>query len=336
MIRREGKIRKAGAHVSAEDMTRTSAALVRASAGVTEAFKRISPAGAYVDQLVVTIGKPIPVALTIDVKLASGSTTAPEMLLSEASLDLLAFLYYIMLAKESALLGQAKLLVIDDVLQSIDATIRVLAAEYVLEEFKDWQLVFTVHDRLWAEQLRQMMQSRGHRFVEYDVLRWHPTTGPVLSTGSGELDVPLRKALSGGSPQGVCLHAAVLLERLCSELSYALPISITRRRGDRYTLGDLWPGVYKVLSKTTCAAVATDVERWLHLRNLAGAHYNEWALSLSAHEARQFGEAVLALLGSVRCETCQRWVQRLEVAGGDAAWACRCGAKRIERLYKTT
>ena len=77
----------------------------------------------------------------------------------------------------------------------------------------------------------------------------------------------------------------------------------------------------KALAKTTCAVAAQDADRWLHLRNAAGAHYNEWAESLSWTDAEKFGQAVLKLLDALRCPSCGLWVERT----GNSSFACRCG-----------
>jgi hypothetical protein len=82
------------------------------------------------------------------------------------------------------------------------------------------------------------------------------------------------------------------LEAICNRLSWTLPISVIRRKDDNYTLGDLWPGVQKVLRKTNIQSTSQEVDKWLHLRNLVGAHYNEWALSTSNEEACLLGEAM--------------------------------------------
>ena len=64
-----------------------------------------------------------PQLLTIP-RLKNNQTADPLGLFSEANLDLLAFLIFLAVAKEAAERGQARLLVLDDVLQSVDAVFR--------------------------------------------------------------------------------------------------------------------------------------------------------------------------------------------------------------------
>jgi energy-coupling factor transporter ATP-binding protein EcfA2 len=330
-LEKELKMTARSTQVMSEDMREIRSVLNHVNSRVCEAFKLISPAGALVEGLQARVGRPIPVSLRLDVTLNTGTTVPSESVLSEASLDLLALLYFFSLAHESAKRGQARLLILDDVLQSVDATIRVSVVEYLLEQFKDWQLMFTVHDRLWLEQVRAVMQRLGHRFVEFEIERGDADAGPVFIRGApGGADAALVEALQRDSPQVVCMHAGMLLERLSNELSYALPTSVVRKRRDRYTLADLWPSVHKILSKTECGSAAEEVNKWLHLRNMVGAHYNEWAQSLSRQEARSFGESVKRLLHMVSCSECGTWLERS--GGRDPAqkcWSCCCGKKKV-------
>lgn len=312
--------------------TRIRNVLTNVSERITESFSAISASSSFITRIELRYGNPTEVSLSLAVHLSNGAVSPPRNIFSEANLDLLALLIFLAFAQESAQLGQARLLILDDVLQSVDASIRMLVADYILENFSDWQLIFTVHDRLWLEQLRVLLRQKSHPFSEYEIIRWDFESGPVLIGNSRDLDLLLKEALRRGEIISVCSETGLLLEKICNNLSYALPISVTRLRGDRYTLGDLWPGIYKTLNRTNIDTVVEDVNRWLHLRNLTGAHYNEWAQSLSMQESQYFGAAVLALLAKVRCENCARWIERREIISGNAVlWTCRCGKIQIRK-----
>lgn len=292
---------------------------------LTESFKTISPAN-FVDRFEIAQAPGKEFSLRVDVMLKNGRSGAPKQIFSEANQDLLALLMFLALVEEATRNGQSPCLVIDDVFQSVDATVRVAVMEYVITRFRNWQLVITAHDRLWFSQVRSILQRHGHPFVEREILRWTFEGGPVLS-GAGTEDVEvLKEAIERGDVTTICALAGILHEAIADRLSWTLPISITRRPSDRYTLGDLWPPIVKALRKTTVAPVVDSVDRWVHLRNLAGAHYNEWARSLSVGEARAYGHAVLDLANSVRCTACGRWIERI---GSAPKWECRCGQTRL-------
>lgn len=305
--------------------------LARVLAGVnerlTDAFRVISPR-APVDRIRMELGTSTSVGLDLLVRLSNGEEGRADDLLSEANRDLLALLVFVTVAQAAAEQGQARVMVLDDVFQSVDAPIRVATMDYLLDGLDGWQFVITAHDRLWREQLTTLLQRHSKPFKSIEIVKWTFDGGPVVRAATGDLSSGLRAALDEGESVSIAMHAGRLLEQIADTLSWTLPTSVTRRPGDRYSLGDLWPGVFKILKKTNASALAEDVDRFLHLRNVLGMHVNWWAESLSREEVDRFGSAVLCLLDSVRCSTCIRWVEK---APPDRLWMCRCGSTRLER-----
>lgn len=327
---RELKKGTAGTHKQ-QRMQQMNAVMPSISQRVTDSFCAISTSREFVDKILLSWGDVSEVSLSLKVHLKNGKVSSPSRVFSEANLDLLALLVSLAIAKEFEDRGQAQLLILDDVFQSVDSAIRLNVVEYILKVFADWQLIFTVHDRLWQEQLRILMQRHNKSFVEREIVRWDFINGPVLISVSRDMDALLREALERGEIYTICAQAGLLLERMCNALSYNLPISVTRRIGDKYTLGDLWPRIYKILRKTSISDVASEVERWLHLRNLVGAHFNEWAGALSRQEAQFLGDSVLQLLERVQCTTCYRWIEESQSEGSNKIWQCRCGNTKVEK-----
>jgi hypothetical protein len=292
---------------------------------LTDWFRRVSNARSFVNAIHLTPGALSLTSLTIELELSNGIRCTPHNLLSEANLDLIALLLFVAIAKEASRNGQEKVLILDDVLQSVDSTIRLQFALFLLEEFADWQVMFTVHDRLWFNQLRDLFRRSGMPVVERHLVGWDFRYGPMCRDSAADSDTRLANALGQGDLEGICSASGLLLEMLCDRLSVGLGVSVTRRREDRYTLGDLWPGVYKQLKKSACADQAAEVDRVMHLRNLVGAHYNEWAQAVALHDALTFGRAVMSLFESTYCRLCGTWLER--PSRGDAT--CRCGARTL-------
>jgi hypothetical protein len=302
-----------------------AAVLREASADVTRSFRAISPSRA-VSAIEMTCGEATAMDLTLTARLSNGQDADPGTILSEANRDLVAFLVFVAIARAAASHGQARVMILDDVFQSVDGPIRVAALDHVVSQLPGWQFVLTAHDRLWQEQLVTILRRHGHPVRSYEIVGWSPGSGPDLRAKDGKFDSALRSAMDAGDPSAVALHAGRLLEQLCHELSWTLPVSVTRRRDDRYTLGDLWPSVYKRLKTTNAFEAADEVERYIHLRNLLGAHVNEWAQSASLGETSRFGQAVLDLLLAIQCAQCGRWVEASPEAH---TYVCRCGATRL-------
>ncbi|MFF5879034.1 AAA family ATPase [Streptomyces californicus] len=292
---------------------------------LTESFLSVTQAS-HVRRIQPIFGRISALSLELNVELSSGSTVTPQQVFSEGYQDLIALLYFLAVARAAGDQGQARVLILDDVLQSVDAGIRVAVMELIVKDFKAWQLLITVHDRFWRNQVRDIFQRAGTPVGEVEIRRWSFGDGPNVTTAGNETESALWSALSGNDPFAVCGLAGRLLEQMCDRMSWVIPVSVKRKRGDAYTLADTWPGTMKELKRTSCLDDVTSVDRWIHLRNLAGAHYNEWAEGLSWDEAESFGYSVLDLYSHLRCRKCSQWVTKASAY----SYACKCMATKID------
>jgi hypothetical protein len=265
-------------------------------------------------------------ALDVVLRLANGQEAAPEDVLSEASMDLLALLIYVSVIKATASHGQARVLALDDVFQSVDAVYRGRATRHIVEELRNWQLFVTTHDRLWFELLAASFQAVSASTIQRRIVNWDFQGGPKVLAGEIAPGRPLEVARHARDPVLICSSAGLLLEEICDRLSWTLPVAVQRRRDDKYDLGGLWPPVRKKLVTSNLRAELDAVSESVTLRNLVGAHFNEWARSISQREAEAFGDAVRSLFCAVYCEECASWIE----AGANAGeWACPRGHVRV-------
>ena len=99
--------------------------------------------------------------------------------------------------------------------------------------------------------------------------------------------------------------ASRLLEELFETISISLKCKVYRTDSDKYTLGDLLPGIRERCSKYPEIISSLDeLETTLHMRNLVGAHSTSWAESFTDSEARDFGEAAQGTYESFVCGKC--------------------------------
>ena len=288
---------------------------------MTQALHRIT-GDAWAGAIKVSFGRLSAVSIELHVSLPNGQEVNPEGIFSEGIQDLIAVLFFLEVAQAAALRGQARILILDDVMQSVDSTVRFNLLEYLIERFGSWQLFITIHDQLWREQVVTLLRRNNVQFVEREIRRWTPGDGPSVRVTSFDQRAPLVAALEQGNTSLICGAAGRLLEQIANTLSWTLPISVARREGDRYDLSALWLPVTKRLSTTSISGIAGEVNRWLYLRNLLGAHYNQWADSLSQSDADNFAHAILTLYEAVHCDVCGQWVK------SDTErrhWVCRCG-----------
>jgi hypothetical protein len=200
--------------------------------------------------------------------------------------------------------------------------------DFLIKSFKDWQLIFSVHDRLFLNQLKTIFRRFNHEFSEIEILKWDFENGPFIIKKDTEKDNSLAIAISTSDVNLISSQAGVLLEKICNHLSYSLPISVVRKKEDKYTLGDLFQGVYKKLKRTELSETIETIEKLSFQRNLFGAHYNEWALSLCNSEILQYANSVKRLYENTFCNTCLTWVTYTS----NTSWKCACGKCNLNSL----
>ncbi|GAA4884658.1 AAA family ATPase [Serinicoccus chungangensis] len=297
---------------------------------LTHAFHAVTGAR-HVTRLDAVYGAASDMSIELFAHMSNGARRSPQQVFSEGYQDLIALLYFLAVLRAAGERGQAKVLVLDDVLQSVDAGIRVAVMDLVVKEFEDWQLLVTVHDRLWRTQLRDVFQRAGHPVADIEVRGWDFERGPTVNAAADSNPAAaLWSALEGQDPHTVCGVAGRVLEQACDRMSWTIPISVKRKHGDAYTLADLWPGTAKELKATSVGGSVAEVDRWLHLRNAAGAHYNEWAEGVTWAEAERFGWAVAELVAALHCSSCGRWVERR----GQRTFSCRCSDTEVTPAVK--
>jgi recombinational DNA repair ATPase RecF len=283
--------------------------LKEASKSLTDSFKKISTVD-FVKEISLSIGEKTEVSFEIFITLNNGKITTPSNIFSEANLDLLILLLFTSLIKEAEKHGQSKIIILDDVLQSVDSTIRLNFIDYLANDFKDWQIIITAHDKLWLNQIKSCFKRKQLLFKEIEINKWDFETGPqITELESNEDSNSLEIALKTNNSQIIASQSGLFLETICQKLSMSLNISIQRRLDDKYTIGDLWPGIKKYFKSSELLQEINEIDKYLFIRNLIGAHYNEWALSISNQEVVNFANFINDLYKKTYCTKCQNWLQ---------------------------
>lgn len=307
-------------------LQRVVPALQSVGGELTESFTTITRAQ-HVVALDVLVAKSGPVSLDVVVRFDNGTAALPQQAFSEGYKDLVALLFFLAVTKKAGELGQAKVLVLDDALQSVDASVRVGVMDYVLENFSDWQLVITGHDRGWLAQLRGLFNRRGRSVVERRISRWS-FSGGIHVTGATRLRAAtVRAGLEQHDERMTAAAIGILLEEICQELSWRVETSVKRREGDRYTIGDMWPGLSKLLRSLGLADIVDGLNQRLEIRNLLGGHFNDFADSIPWSDTQALAEDVLALYDAVRCEQCDSWVRKADAK----TYECTCASVSLAK-----
>lgn len=295
----------------------------KASEYLKDSFKEVSNID-YVDDIKLEIGNATSASFEILVRLKNGKVTPPNRIFSEGNYDLLVLLLYVSLIRSCVNNGQQPVLILDDTLQSIDSTVRARFMHYIVKACKNWQLIITCHDELWLNQLKYIFNIAGHPFKELRTHNWTFDRGPQIETvtKTGE-DKSLLEAIETNNKHIIASQAGVFLEKICQKLSVSIPTSVQRVDGDKYTIGDLWPGIKKVLVKTELKELVEKLELSLQVRNMLGCHANEWASTMSESEVQTFARQVQDLYDKTFCKRCNSWITSRTCSGNLLA-ECKC------------
>ncbi|MCZ4327503.1 hypothetical protein [Brachybacterium paraconglomeratum] len=277
--------------------------------------------------------------LSTKLTLSNGKTVDPTDILSEANLDLLALLIHIEMQIAASTRGQARVLILDDVFQSVDAPLRQRAMRVLIHELSDWQLVITLHDRLWMEILARICTDAMGVSPSLIELRKSPDgEGPTVYKSSSGLLRDLYFVRDHiGSPVllvGACGRA---LEAMVDYLSISLRCKVVRAENDKYSIGDLLPSVIEVLSHNVDLGVRDSAKRLKYAqfsRNTFGAHHHAEGDLISPEEALDVANAVIKIAEVSTCTKCGLTMGRADIDGdtgksGQKAWRFWCRKHRI-------
>jgi recombinational DNA repair ATPase RecF len=255
----------------------------------------------------------------------------PRGYYSDAHLDTLGVSIFLALRRwHRKRYPEFNLVVLDDILTSIDSAHAVRLSELLLKEFDKYQVLLTTHDRIWFEHFRHIQFTCGvsANYVNKVIHEWTIDDGPDLREPQDERD-RLKKLLTDGTPEDIAAMAGRLLEHIFQEMRYSLLLSVQAKRSERYEIGELWPPFYRTVRKSyqtfysQTRSVLDSLDLNWPIRNWVGAHFNQWAKHTSRQDTVQFGEAVTGLFDAVFCPQCRKFITPSNAPIGQLS--CRCG-----------
>lgn len=208
------------------------------------------------------------------------------------------------------------LIVLDDVLTSIDAGHRMKVAQLIASEFQESQLVITTHDELWANELLNVLSKGGVPVRTIRMNPWSKETGATFDDYEAANWGYYKQQIAQGRKQDAIAGAGRNLEWFLSKMRYNLRLAIPATRDDRYTLGDLQPAFVKWVGKhpihrpdesdfqQRLVNLVKELDVYWTFRNWSGAHYNEWGATISQEEAATFVSIIEELAQCFQCPAC--------------------------------
>jgi len=282
-------------------------------------------------------------ALRIQVDFHGRGPNPPHALHSEGHQDSMGVCLFLALA-EHLTAGLMDLVILDDVIMSVDADHRRRLCELLATEFPNRQLLITTHDRSWATQLR--VTGIVDRKGSIEFFNWSIDTGPQVNY-EAEMWARIAKQLAANDVTGVAGTLRRGLEEFFAFACDALHAPLTFRLSRGYELGDFLPAAasryLKLIAKAKKAALSwgkndvvdeldelrsvfatiynrTNAEQWVVNKTL---HYDQWVNS-TPNDMNPIVEAMRDLQLQLTCSSCGGLLRVTEVAHKDAELRCSC------------
>jgi len=277
----------------------------------------------------------------------------PNALHSEGHQDSMGLCLYLALA-ERLNRGVLDVIVLDDVVMSVDTGHRRHICRLLSKHLPDSQFIITTHERAWADQL--ITEGVAKPSNRIDLYNWSLETGPLVAESPGDMWTEVRSKLErndiSGAAHALRLNLERFFRRTCGSLKGQVPFNVS----ERWSLGDFLPASVTRLDKYIGEAInvaqsSGDTELKETLVALRArvkqarsqytseqgvmnpaVHFNEWA----NYSRQDFEPLVTAMQELCELFSCQACGGILEAVGkGEVITEVRCACgKSILRLSK--
>ena len=241
--------------------------------------------------------------------LGLSNSNDPRTFLSEGHLDSLGLCLF--LAAVRIFNPPGSLLVLDDVLTSIDKAHRRRVGELLYSEFQDFQIILTTHDEHWHDLLVSMAQARGVQgdWCYIKLEGWTVETGPVLSVVETSWDF-IDAHLTEDQYRNLGGPFRHVTEDFLKRTAAKLKLKVKFKADGNYTSGDfVIAGIQKRIRNELIrldganeADILTDIGRFFGQGNFINdlSHDNPGRLEITFDQAKDFVEGLKSL--TKRCE----------------------------------
>lgn len=310
------------------------------SADVERMYAQMHP-GEDIGQVQFHMDPDDPDALTFEGQFGTEVGIPPQAYYSEAHLDTLGICVFLALARSQS--RRVQVIVLDDVMTSVDSSHLSRFLDMLEREIFPQQLILTTHYRKWQERYL----GDGRRRVQLIQLApWSMEYGVFLVQTKSALE-QLRAQVHPGTfdAQVAASKGGILLEHILDFLTLHYGCKMPRQEMLNYTLGKLFSGIDNSralladlrveegsgenLKTTSLMPLIVAATRGDKIRNQVGCHFNAGAAEMHSRDVQQFVKDTLVLAEALVCAVCNE----LPSKKSDLFSVCRCGTKQGIRLF---
>jgi len=215
----------------------------------------------------------------------------PHALHSEGHQDSMGICLYLALS-EHINEGVVEVVVLDDVVMSVDSGHRRRLCQLIKEQFTNTQFIITTHDRAWAHQLKTEGVVKSNDMVQF--CGWSVETGPRVN--ESDFWERIEECLQNDDVRGAAGYLRGAMEEYFANVCESLQAVVIYRSSGQYTLGDYLPAAYSKYSELIRKAKSSasswnnqeEVEKLGETQSIASQCYErtqaeQWATNRALH-----------------------------------------------------
>lgn len=299
--------------------------------------------------------EPTRAGLKLAVEFRGKGRFPPAALHSEGHQDSMGLAFFLALSAHLAGSG-LPIILLDDVVMSVDYGHRRGVADMLAARFGDRQLIITTHDRVWWRQLRSARVVGGKQ--SFEIVSWTLEDGVALSRTAADSLSAAREALQRGNVVEAAVSLRRAIEECFPEYCDALAASVRFRADGANESGEFLQAAISRLKDLTAKARQSkrtwrqdeavvnqfddrramvcqsfESEAWLVNPTL---HYNAWTANMSPADFTPVLAAYEALFALFECETCRSPLFVVFEGRTPVSFRCPCEARSWNLLLPPT
>lgn len=290
--------------------------------------------------------EPTRAGLKLAVEFRGKGRFPPAAFHSEGHQDSMGLAFFLALSSHLAGSG-LPLILLDDVVMSVDYRHRRGVADMLASRFGDRQILVTTHDRVWWRQLRSARVVSGTQ--SFEIAGWTLEDGVLLTRTAADSLGAAREALARGNTVEAAVSLRRAIEECFPEYCDALAAPVRFRADGANEAGEFLQAAVSRLKELTAkarnskrawhqddsavrefdeqrAAVCQsfDAEAWLVNPTL---HYNGWTANMSPADFAPVLAAYEALFALFECESCGSPLSVIFEGRTPVSLRCPCEAR---------
>jgi hypothetical protein len=269
---------------------------------------------------------------------AQKSVKDPRWVYSDGHLDTVGICIFLALRRFRADGDtDAKLLILDDIIISIDLGHARRLLELLRDEFADHQIIILTHNRLFAHWCVGIIPD----LARLEIRSWTLDAGPRLGEHRDAYEA-LEASLETDTPKEISQHMVTLLDEWLSEARFALQLSVHAKRDEAYTLTDIWEPFVAALRKMAkvmnsdlggALRIVDGLRDVPKIRNYLSAHENDFAREFPRETMIEVSRRVLGLVDALYCRACRSFAEPVPRRSDPSIVHCRC--KKIQYVPRS-